>query len=213
MSALLIVGAGGHGKVVADAALETGRWDEIVFLDDAWPEKQANGRWAIQGKVEQMLEWKGKCVHAVVALGNNQLRIHLQSRLLMAGFEMATVVHPSASISRYAKLGIGCVVFANAVVNVDAEVGDATIINTAATVDHDCRLGVGVHIAPGAHLGGGVTVGDFSWIGIGAAVRQYQSIGAGVTVGAGAVVVTNLEDGVTAIGCPARPTNKYVTGV
>lgn len=207
MSALLIIGAGGHGKVVADAALDTGRWDEIVFLDDAWPDKQVNGRWAVQGKVEQMLEWKGRCVQAVVALGNNQLRMQLQSRLILAGFEMATVVHPSASISRYARLGVGCVVFANAVVNVDAEVGDAAIINTAATVDHDCHLGNGVHIAPGANLGGGVTVGDYSWIGIGAAVRHYQSIGAGVTVGAGAVVVNNIEDGVTAIGSPARPIN------
>lgn len=207
MSALLIIGAGGHGKVVADAALDTGRWDEIVFLDDAWPDKQVNGRWAVQGKVEQMLEWKSRCVQAVVALGNNQLRMQLQSRLILAGFEMATVVHPSASISRYARLGVGCVVFANAVVNVDAEVGDAAIINTAATVDHDCHLGNGVHIAPGANLGGGVTVGDYSWIGIGAAVRHYQSIGAGVTVGAGAVVVNNIEDGVTAIGSPARPIN------
>jgi len=207
MSALLIIGAGGHGKVVADAALETGRWDEIVFLDDAWPDKQVNGRWAVQGKVEQMLEWKDKCVNAVVALGNNHLRMQLQSRLLFAGFDVATIIHPCASVSRYAKLGVGCVVFANAVVNVDAEVGDAAIINTAATVDHDCRLGDGVHIAPGANLGGGVSVGDCSWVGIGAAVRHYQSIGAGVTVGAGAVVVNNIKDGVTAIGSPARPIN------
>jgi len=207
MSVLLIIGAGGHGKVVADAALETGRWDEIVFLDDAWPEKMTNGRWAIQGKVDQMLEWKDGCVHAVVALGNNQLRMKLQSRLLAAGFEVATIIHPSAHVSRYAKLGIGSVVFANAVVNVDAVIGDAVIINTAATVDHDCRLGDGVHIAPGANLGGGVTVGNYSWVGIGAVVRHYQSIGVGVTVGAGAVVVNNLEDGVTAIGSPARPIN------
>jgi sugar O-acyltransferase (sialic acid O-acetyltransferase NeuD family) len=207
MSALLIIGAGGHGKVVADAALETGRWDEVIFLDDSWPEKQKNGRWIIHGKVNQILEWKDRCVNAIVAIGNNQLRMHLQTRLHLVGFEVPTIVHPTARVSRYAKLGTGCVVLANAVVNVDAEVANAGIINTAATVDHDCRLGDGVHISPGANLGGGVTVGDFSWIGIGAAVRQYQSIGSSVTVGAGAVVVTNLEDGITVIGNPARPMN------
>jgi sugar O-acyltransferase (sialic acid O-acetyltransferase NeuD family) len=144
----------------------------------------------------------------VVAIGNNHLRMELQSKLVDAGFEMETIVHPSAQVSRFARLGAGCVVFANAVVNVDAEVGDAGIINTAATIDHDCRLGNGVHVAPGANLGGGVTVGDFSWIGIGAAVRHYISIGTDVTVGAGAVVVSNILDGVTAVGSPARPINK-----
>jgi sugar O-acyltransferase (sialic acid O-acetyltransferase NeuD family) len=208
MSALLIVGAGGHGKVVADAALETGKWNEIVFLDDAWPEKKKNGQWDIRGKVDQLADWKGRCASAVVAIGNNHLRMELQSKLLAAGFEVATIVHPSARVSRFARLGAGCVVFANAVVNVDAEVGDAAIINTAATIDHDCRLGKGVHVAPGANLGGGVAVGDFSWIGIGAAIRHYISIGADVTVGAGAVVVSNIEDGVTAFGTPARPINE-----
>lgn len=208
MSSLLIIGAGGHGKVVADAALEAARWDEIVFLDDAWPEKKNNGRWDVHGKVDQLSEWKGRCTHAVVAIGNNQLRMELQSKLLVAGFELATIVHPSAQVSRFARLGMGCVVFANAVVNVDAEVGDAAIINTAATIDHDCRLGHGVHVAPGANLGGGVAVGDFSWVGIGAAVRHYIAIGANVTIGAGAVVVSDIEDNITAVGSPARPINK-----
>jgi sugar O-acyltransferase (sialic acid O-acetyltransferase NeuD family) len=208
MSALLIIGAGGHGKVVADAALETGKWDEIVFLDDAWPEKKKNGRWDIYGKTDQLADCKERFASAVVAIGNNHLRMELQSKLVAAGFEVVTIVHPSAQVSRFARLGAGCVVFANAVVNVDAEVGDAAIINTAATIDHDCRLGKGIHVAPGANLGGGVTVGDFSWIGIGAAVRHYIAIGADVAVGAGAVVVSNIEDGVTAVGMPASPINK-----
>jgi sugar O-acyltransferase (sialic acid O-acetyltransferase NeuD family) len=208
MSTLLIIGAGGHGKVVADAALATGRWDEIVFLDDGWPEKQTNGPWTIHGKVDQLPDWKGRCAHAVVAIGNNHLRMELQSKLVAAELEVATIVHPSAQISPFAKLGAGSVVFANAVVNVDAEVGDATIINTAATIDHDCRLGKGVHVAPGANIGGGVIVGDYSWIGIGAAIRHYTQIGANVTVGAGAAVISNISDGVTAVGCPARPINE-----
>lgn len=205
MPALLIIGAGGHGKVVADTALEAGKWSEILFLDDAWPEKKRNGAWDIHGNMEMIESLKLRCTNAIVAIGNNHLRIELQSTLVAAGFEIATIVHPSARVSRFAKIGKGSVVFANAVINVDAQIGEAAIINTAATVDHDCQLGRGVHIAPGANLGGGVAVGDFSWIGIGAAVRHYTSIGADVTVGAGAVVVNNIADGVTAVGVPARP--------
>ena len=134
MSTLLIIGAGGHGKVVADAALATGYWNEIAFLDDAWPDKRTNGPWAIHGKIDQLSGWKELCAHAVVAIGNNHLRMELQSKLVAVGFEVATIVHPSAQVSRFAKLGTGSVVFANAVVNVDAEVGDAAIINTAATM-------------------------------------------------------------------------------
>ena len=208
MSTLLIVGAGGHGKVVADTALETAKWDEILFLDDAWPEKRNNGLWDIHGKVDQLDTWRALCTSAVVAIGNNHLRMELQFKLAAAGFEIATIVHPAARVSRFAKIGAGSVVFANAVVNVDAEIGEAAIINTAATVDHDCRLGCGIHVAPGANLGGGVTVGDFSWIGIGAVVRHYITIGADVTVGAGAVVVKNVLDGVIAVGNPARPINE-----
>lgn len=208
MSVLLIIGAGGHGKVVADAALATGHWDDVVFLDDAWPEKQTNGSWAIHGKIDQFPDWKRLCANAVVAIGNNHLRMALQSKLVAAGLEVATIVHPSAQVSPFAKLGVGTVVFANAVINVDAQVGDAAIINTAATIDHDCCLGKGVHVAPGANIGGGVIVGNCSWIGIGATIRHYTQIGADVTVGAGAVVISDILDGVTAVGCPARPINK-----
>lgn len=205
MAALLILGAGGHGKVVADAALETGNWDEIVFLDDAWPEKKVNGCWYIAGNMQELHCWRVRCKDAVVAIGNNQLRMQLQARLVTAGFNVVSVIHPTATISRYAKLGAGSVIFAGAVINVDATIGDGAIINTSATVDHDCILGVGVHVSPGAHLGGGTRVGDYSWIGIGASVKHLTSIGSNTIVGAGAVVLGDIPDGVTAIGMPARP--------
>lgn len=208
MSVLLILGAGGHGKVVADAALEAGKWRDVIFLDDAWPQKDKNGRWDIHGKVEHLAQWKSSCDNAIVAIGNNALRIQMQARLLEGGFELATVVHPSAQISRFAKLGNGSVVFANAVVNADAIIGEGAIINTSATIDHDCCLGIGVHISPGAHIGGGVTIGDFTWVGIGAAVCHCLTIGSDVTIGAGAVVVNDIGDDVKAVGVPARPINK-----
>ena len=207
MGTLLIAGAGGHGKVIADAALSTGRWDDVLFLDDAWPEKKENGRWDIRGKIENLPEWRIHCSDAVAAIGDNRLRLIFQHRLADAGFQIASVVHPSAQISPFCRIGAGSVVFANAVVNVDAVIGEGTIINTAATIDHDCRLGIGVHVSPGAHLAGRVSVGEFSWIGIGSVVREMISIGSDVIVGAGAAVVTNVPDGMTVMGVPARPKN------
>lgn len=204
MSLLLIIGAGGHGKVVADVALETGEWDEVVFLDDDWPNKKKNGCWDVLGTAQDFIAWKDRCTSAVVAIGNNRVRFELQAKLITAGFNLATIVHPSAHVSRYAKLGVGSVIFAQAVINVDAVVGDAAIINTAATIDHDCILGSAVHVAPGGSIGGGVMVGDFSWIGIGASVKHYITLGQNVTVGAGAAVVCNIGNNMTVVGVPAR---------
>lgn len=205
MAALLILGAGGHGKVVADAALETGKWDEVVFLDDAWPGKKVNGCWPVAGNIQELHCWRDRCEDAVVAIGDNKLRMQFQAKLAAAGFNVVSVIHPAATVSRYATLGAGSVVFAGAVINVDATIGNGAIINTSATVDHDCILGVGVHVSPGVHLGGGTKVGDYSWIGIGASVKHLVSLGSNTIVGAGAVVLGNIPDGVTAIGMPARP--------
>jgi sugar O-acyltransferase (sialic acid O-acetyltransferase NeuD family) len=194
MPVLLIIGAGGHGKSVADAALESKQWDEIIFLDDSWPGKLSSGHWAISGNTELLSVWKLRCDGAVVAIGNNHLRMELQSRLIAAGIAIVTIVHPSACVSRFATLGSGSVVLANAVVNIDAKVGDAAIIGPAAVIDHDCKLGRGVHIATGAKVGGGVAVGDYTWIGIGAAVGHYLNIGDEVKIAAGTVVTSNVTD-------------------
>lgn len=205
MATLLILGAGGHAKVVADAALESGLWDDFIFLDDSWPGRDVNGRWKVCGKINDLSAWRQYGGSAVAAVGNNRLRLNFLSALRAADFEVVSVIHPSARVSRFAKIGAGSVICANAVVNVDAELGEGCIINTGATVDHDCNLAAGVHVAPGANLGGGVTVGCCSWVGIGSAVRQYTAIGEDVVVAAGAVVVSSLMDGVTAVGVPARP--------
>ena len=204
MKRLAILGASGHGKVVADAALCAG-WDEVCFFDDAWPRLSRNGSWPVVGALAEMLRRCGPEFHAaVVAIGHNETRLAKMAALTDAGIPLATVVHPSAVISQYAFLGQGCVAFAGAVVNVGAEVGDGCILNTGATVDHDSRLDEGVHVSPGANLAGGVVVGAGSWVGIGASVRQGVTIGRKVMVGAGAAVVSNIPDNVTVVGVPAR---------
>ncbi|MCA3237636.1 MAG: acetyltransferase [Curvibacter sp.] len=204
MKLLALLGASGHGKVVADAAL-AGGWDAVAFFDDAWPQRQSNGPWPVTGDSAALLARLREFQGVIVSIGDCALRWDKHQALQTAGAPMATVVHPAAVVSRHAVLGAGTVVMAGAVVNIDAVVGPAGIINTGATVDHDCCLGDAVHICPGAHLSGNVQVGHGSWVGVGAAVKQGMTIGKRVTVGAGAVVVHAIPDGLTVAGNPAVP--------
>ena len=203
MQRLAILGASGHGKVVADTA-ECCGWASVEFFDDAWPECRSNGGWAVTGNTETLLNRLDQFHGVVVAIGNNRIRQNKLLSLQAAGAQLVTLIHPAASVSRHAQLGAGSVVFASAVVNADAHIGMGAILNTGCSVDHDCGLGESVHISPGARLAGGVQVGDLSWVGIGASVRQLVLIGAGVMVGAGAAVVADVADGLTVAGVPAR---------
>ena len=209
MSGLLVVGAGGHGKVVADAAGETGRWDQIAFLDDGYPELlSARQEWPVLGKVNQALEFLNRYSDIVIAIGDNFLRVQLLRYFAEAGFNLPVIVHPAAFASKDAILEPGSVLFAQAAVNAGAKASFGCIINTGATVDHDCVLGEGVHLSPGVHLGGTIRIGKYSWLGIGASVINQLVIGENVIIGAGAAVISNIEDNVTAVGVPAKVIKK-----
>ena len=203
MKRLAILGASGHGKVVADTA-ECCGWQTIEFFDDAWPERQHNGSWAVVGDTAALHERLQMFDGVVVAIGNNAIRYSKLLELEVAGACLCSLVHPAATVSRHAVLEKGTVVFAQAVVNADVRIGLGSILNTGCSVDHDCSLGAAVHISPGARLAGGVSVGDLSWVGIGASVRQSVRIGAQVVVGAGAAVTTDVADALTVVGVPAR---------
>jgi sugar O-acyltransferase (sialic acid O-acetyltransferase NeuD family) len=201
---LAILGAGGHGAVVADAALRAG-WEEVVFFDDRWPETSEHGPWAVAGRAADLTRYHADFGGAVVAVGDNARRLEMVRELAAAGATIATVVDPGAVVSRFATLGPGTVVLPAAAVNAFAVLGVGCIVNTGASVDHHCVLGDGVHVSPGAHLGGRVSVGEGAWIGLGAAVRNGVAVGAGAIVGVGAAVVGDIPERCTVVGVPAKP--------
>jgi len=207
MQRIVIWGAQGHAKVVAEALRVAGDFELAGFIDDVSPQragepfggaKVLGGRQALHG-----LRAEGVSAMAL-AFGHNRARLALLDEMRALGFDLPAVVHPSAVVAGDAMLGEGSFVGALAVVNPAARIGRAVIVNSGAIVEHDGDIADGVHLSPRACLAGGVRVGAASWIGAGSTVREKLSIGRDVTVGMGSVVVRSLPDGVTAFGCPAR---------
>ncbi len=203
MKRLAILGASGHGKVVADAALAQG-WGEIAFFDDAWPKVSSNGRWPVLGNTESLLNFAASYDCIAVGIGHNRTRREKMDIIERNGLKFATIIHPSAVVSDYALIGKGTVVFANAVINVDARLGAGGIINTGAVIEHDCCLGDCVHVSPNAVLSGGVTLGHEVWVGAGASIKQLVSVGNKAIIGMGSVVLRDVASEVTVAGNPVR---------
>jgi sugar O-acyltransferase (sialic acid O-acetyltransferase NeuD family) len=196
---LIVVGAGGHAKVVVATARAMGL-AVVGVVDDA------RERWGksvlgvpVRGPSEPVLQDPGAWV--VLAIGDNATR---RRRAAGARCRFTSVIHPSAVIDATVRIGAGSVVFAGAVIQPDTALGAHAIVNTAASIDHDCVLGEAVHVAPGTRLAGNVTLGDEVFLGIGVVVIPGVTIGARTVVGAGAAVVRDLPAGVVAVGVPAR---------
>ncbi len=202
---LLIAGAGGHGRVVADAALASGRYAAVAFLDDRQRGLVIPGDWPVIGGIESLAAHIGQYDAFAAAFGDAGLRQSCLERATSLGFNVSPIIHPSAVVSRFSSLGPGTTVLAGGIVNIGARLGAACIVNTGATVDHDCLLGDAVHVCPGAHLAGNVSIGSRTWFGIGAVARHGVRIGAEVMVGAGAVVVADVPDHSVVVGNPAKP--------
>ena len=191
---IVIIGAGGQGRVCADIARLMG-YDEILFLDDS----AANA----VGKINDYPRYLPDA-DFFVAIGNGAVRRKVQMMLEERGAGIATLIHPNATIAQDVRIGRGTAVMAGAVINPGATVGCGSIINTCASVDHDCRIGNYLHIAVGARICGTVHLEDDSWIGAGAVVIQGVSVCSGCMIGAGAVVVKSITEKGTYLGVPAR---------
>lgn len=145
---LIILGAGGHGKVVADIAQQINKYEEIFFLDDL---SQGNN---IIGKCEEYTKFKDEDVEMYPAFGNNRTRIEWEEKLENYGIKIAKIVHPLAYISPLAKIEDGCVVMPYAIINTNVKLSKGCIVNCGSIVDHDCILNKGCHLAPGAIVKG-----------------------------------------------------------
>ena len=201
---ILILGAGGHGKAVADLLLTHGGFDVAGFVDGAPKRTQLLGL-PVLGDESQLAVLAGQGVSlAHPAIGDNATRLAAAGRLSAAGFILPSLAHPAAVIGHGARIGDGAVVLARAVIGPEAEIAALALINTGAIVEHDCVVGEAAHIGPGAVLAGGVRVGAGALIGAGAVVRPGLVIGAGAVVGAGAAVVEDVAPGATVMGVPAR---------
>lgn len=195
MKKIVIIGASGHGKVIADIAVRNG-YEEIVFLDDDKSIKECAG-FPVVGKTSEAKNIEGD---KIVAIGNAKIRWRIQGELN----NIVTLIHPSAVISRRVEIGEGTVVMAGAVINSDTVIGKGCIINTGATVDHDCRIADFVHESVGAHVAGTCIIGERTWIGAGATVSNNVNICGGCMIGAGTVVIKDIDVSGTYVGVPAK---------
>ena len=200
---VVIIGGGGHAKVVIESLRAAGETVAVIVDADPTPREVLGVPVVGDDLALQGLRAQGFS-KLFVAVGDNRLRQTLGRKARELGFGLVNAIHPSAMISASARLGEGVAVMAGAVVNAESQVGDLAIINTGAVVDHDCRLGVACHVAPASALAGGVNVGDRAFLGVGVRVIPGVTIGADTVVGAGGVVVRNLPDAVLAIGAPAK---------
>jgi UDP-N-acetylbacillosamine N-acetyltransferase len=204
---LALWGAGGHGGVVLDAVRQQGTYEPVAFLEDGSGTREQRSRSGLPilcGR-EHLARLRSDGVEGmVIAIGEEAIRVALATIAVDAGFQLCTIVHPSAVISPDVRIGAGTVVFAGAVVQTGSQIGDNVVVNTCASIDHDCQIGNGAQLAPRVALGGRVSVGNLSFVGIGATVIDRIVIGRNCLIGAGAVVVRDIPDHRVAYGVPAR---------
>jgi len=201
MNKLVIIGAGGHGKVVADCAKRMG-YTDIEFLDDNRLVDNVLG-FRVVGGVGCTEKYDKSSTDFFVAIGNNRVRVDLLKKLVRTGCNVVTLIHPETVISEFVRIEKGALVMPGAVINAGAEIGFGVIVNTGVRIDHDCKIADGVHISPGAVLSGTVSVGEGTWICSGAVVSNNVTIGSGSQVAAGAAVIKNVDDFVLVAGVPA----------
>lgn len=195
MNKLIIIGASGHGKVIADIAVRVG-YSDIVFLDDDERIAECAG-FPVIGKTSEVACMTGD---KIVAIGDAKIRERIQTS---AG-PVVTLIHPDAVISRRVTIGAGSVIMAGAVINSDVVIGEGCIINTGASVDHDCKLHSFSHISVGAHVAGTCEIGTRAWIGAGAIVINNLNVCGDCMIGAGAVVIKDITEQGTYVGVPAK---------
>ena len=201
---VVIYGASGHGKVIADIVEKSGGI-VLALVDDnknLW--NKTFYKYPVWGGGGHLLKAvEDSTFSVIIGIGDNHLRHKIQQNLEKENFSFSTAIHPAAQLGNDVTIGEGTVIMANSVINPGTQVGKHCIVNTAVTIDHDCVIGDFVHLSPGVHLGGSVRVDAFSWIGLGASIINNIHVAEHTIIGAGSVVIRNVEPNIVVAGNPA----------
>lgn len=205
---VIILGAGGHGRVVLDVLLQARQLKPVGFLDN---NQQLHGRrvdgLTVLGGVEQLERLRKQGIEgAIVAIGDNGIRRALGTVVEQSDFQLISAIHPSAQLASSVSLGKGILVAAGALVCAHCQIGDYAILNTGCIVDHESMIGTAAHVCPGVRLAGHVTIESGAFVGIGATVVQNVHVGFESVIGAGAVVTRDVDPMTTVVGVPAKVT-------
>jgi|SRR5690625_736669 len=203
MTNVVLIGAGGHSKVIQDIIKANRHLTLHAVLDQKFKKRYIDGG-VIYGHTDFIDEFVQENISFSIAIGNNKARQKLVEQLPIPDDKYTSLIHPDSTISPTATIGCGTVVMAQSVINADTSIGKHAIINSGSVIEHDNRLDDFVHISPNASLAGTVVIGEGSHVGTGATVIPGKTIGNWSEVGAGAVAVNNVEDGVTVVGVPAK---------
>jgi acetyltransferase EpsM len=205
MNSIVVIGEGGHSKVIQDIIFAMGCYQIIAILDDKF--KEVHNRDGVLfgpiSVVSSIID-RDRNTKLIIAIGNNHVRAEIVERIRVDNEKFATLIHPSAIISPSARIGEGTVIMPNCVVNANAEIGKHVIINTGAILEHDNRIGDYAHISPNATLTGNVKVGEGTHIGASATIIPGIKVGKWSVIGAGSTVIRDIPDFKKAVGCPTR---------
>ncbi|MEA3321197.1 MAG: acetyltransferase [Bacillota bacterium] len=203
-SMFVLIGAGGHAKVVVDILKESSK-QILGFIDDNIEIREHNGIPSL-GDITEIpsILTKYKNLKFIITIGSNEVRQEIYKKLKIFDINYGNAIHPSAIISSNTVIGTGTVVMANAVINSSTIIGGHAIVNTASVIEHDCIVGEFTHISPNSTLTGNVKIGKGTQIGAGATVIPNISIGEWSIIGAGSTVIRNLPSRMIAVGSPAK---------
>lgn len=206
MKKIVLIGAGGHCKVIIDIIKSANEYQIVGITDKSAKGNLLNIPIIGDDSVLQNIYDNGT-KYAFIGLGaldNINVRNIICDKLRKIGFKLPVLIHRNSIVSPYVKIGDGTCVMAGTVINAGTHISENCIINTGSIIEHDCKIGHNTHVSPNSSIAGGVTIGFNTHVGIGSSIIQSKVIGNNATIGAGAVVIDDIPDNSTAVGVPAK---------